>query len=66
MSQRMANSFAFVTLLIKETKSKYRVSFKLDMTGQCEEIESFIGNFEFTTKFANLDWRGVAFFARFA
>lgn len=62
----MANLFAFVTLLIKETKSKYRVSFKLDMTGQSEEIESFIVNFEFTTKFAKLAWRGVAFFARFA
>ena len=38
----MANLFALVILLIKDTKSKYCVSFKLDMTGQCEEIESFI------------------------
>ena len=60
-SKRMANSFAFVTLLIKETKSKSCVSFKLDMTEQCEGIESFIVNFEFTTKFAKLTRRGVAF-----
>ena len=42
------------SILIKETKSKSRVSFKLDMTEQCEGIESFIVRFEFTTKFAKL------------
>lgn len=50
----MANSFAFVTLLIKETESKSCVSFKLDMIGQWEGIENFIVTYEFTTKFATL------------
>ena len=31
------------------------------MTEQCEGTESFIANFEFTTKFAKLARRGVAF-----
>ena len=44
----------FVTLSIKETKSKSSVSFKLDVTGKCQGIESFIVKFEFTTKFEKL------------
>ena len=31
-----------MTLSIKETKSKSSVSFKLDVTGKCQGIESFI------------------------
>ena len=55
-----------MTLSIKETKSKSSVSFKLDVTGKCQGIESFILEFEFTTKFAKLAGGSVVFFARFA
>ena len=65
-SWRMENSFAFMTFLIKETKSKSCVSFKLDMIGQWEGIENFIVTYEFTTKFAKLARRGVTYFARSA
>ena len=56
----------FVTLSIKETKSKSSVSFKLDVTGKCRGIESFIVKFEFITKFTKLARGSVVFFARFA
>ena len=44
----MANSFAFMIPVTQETKSKFRVSFMLDITlAKCKVIKSFVMDYEF-------------------
>ena len=58
----MANSFAFMIPLTQETKSKSRVSFKLDITSaKCKVIESFVMDYEFAANSAKARGRGVTF-----
>ena len=58
----MANSFAFMIPLTQETKSKSRVSFKLDITSaKCKVIESFVMDYEFAPNSAKARGCGVTF-----
>ena len=62
----MSNSFAFMIPLTQETKSKSRVSFKLDIiSAKCKVIESFVMYYEFATKSAKARWARRHVFARF-
>ena len=63
----MANSFAFMIPLTQETKSKSRVSFKLDITlAKCKEIGSFVIDYEFAVNFVKAHRARRHIFARFA
>ena len=58
----MANSFAFMIPLTQETKSKSRVSFKLDITSaKYKVIESFVMVTNLPPTLRKLARRGVTF-----
>ena len=61
----MANSFAFIIPLTQETKSKSRVSFKLDI-GEMQIIDSFVVDFEFAANSEKNRQARCHVFARFA
>jgi len=63
----MANSFAFRMPLTQETKSKSRISFKLDITlVKCKVIDSFVMDYEFAANSPKARRAQHHIFARFA